>query len=420
MRIEELQNNLLIKTPDTVEKYLLNIIQQYFKNTENDLEGSREFIITEAVKRMQNELDYNSLGVLSITLPNGEVRKGDVELTLEDFGGEPLISNKLSAFNVNFGTIAGTACEGNDYRLYNARPPIKHTHTIQDITGLEGMLSTIVNQMNKTDIYQHTHDNMDVLNKLTYSGNKTSIDLAVLDGLEDLIDEQVLGIKTKIIQYNTATQNSINDINASIELLDQSIDALHEYVINKCSDYLAQSKSYTDSVFDNVYNNTVNYITNNFVLKDDVQDLIELARKCYTLVGTQKWSFNDILFQTDDDKKYAKLSFDQSIIDELQKREIAISTSENTVFKFFVEYQKNNITYKRPLPILNSEDTMFESFMFPEVNKQTVSGYIKIMMLDDLVCQAVLFDNGDKLEYSVLNNSNIVCDIFAKDILSSL
>ena len=63
---------------------------------------------------------------------------------------------------------------------------------------------------------------------------------------------------------------------------------------------------------------------------------------------------------------------------------------------------------------------MFESFMFPEVNKQTVSGYIKRMMLDDLVCQAVLFDNNNKLEYSILNNSNIVCDIFAKDILSSL
>lgn len=420
MRIEELQNNLLIKTPDTVEKYLLNIIQQYFKNTDTDMEGSREFIINEAVKRMQTELDYNSLGVLSITLPSGEVRKGDVEITLEDLNGEPLISNKLSAFNVNFGQIAGTACEGNDYRLYNARPPIKHTHTIQDVTGLEGMLSTILNKINKTDIYQHTHDNLSTLNKLTYSGNKTTIDLTILDNLEELIDEQVTGIKSKISQYDTNTQNSINDINMSIDLLDQSIDDLHEYVINQCTQFLTQSKSYTDNIFNTQYTSTINYINDNFVLKDDVQDLINVAKNCYTLVGTQRWLFSDILFQTGDKQKYAKLSFDLNIIDELQKREIAISTSENIIFKFFVEYKDNGVVYKRPLPVFNKNDLLSEPFMFPEINKQKVSGYIKMMMLDGLICQAVIYDDDAKMESSILMNGYITCDVYARDILSDL
>lgn len=41
---------------------------------------------------------------------------------------EPIISTKNSAFNVNFGTAAGTACVGNDGRLSDARTPTSHTH----------------------------------------------------------------------------------------------------------------------------------------------------------------------------------------------------------------------------------------------------------------------------------------------------
>ena len=100
MRIEELQNNMYIKSTDSVEKYLLNIIQEYFRDSNEALEGSKEYIIREAVDRLRTEMDYNSLGVLSITLPNGETRTGDVSITLEDLGGEPLISPKLSAFNI--------------------------------------------------------------------------------------------------------------------------------------------------------------------------------------------------------------------------------------------------------------------------------------------------------------------------------
>jgi hypothetical protein len=40
---------------------------------------------------------------------------------------EPKFS-KNSAFNKNFGTSAGTVCEGNDSRLSNARPPTAHNH----------------------------------------------------------------------------------------------------------------------------------------------------------------------------------------------------------------------------------------------------------------------------------------------------
>ena len=45
-----------------------------------------------------------------------------------------LIITKLTAFNKNFGTTAGTICEGNDARLSNARTPLAHTHKKADIS----------------------------------------------------------------------------------------------------------------------------------------------------------------------------------------------------------------------------------------------------------------------------------------------
>ena len=54
--------------------------------------------------------DLNRLNRLGISVTNINI-----------LGGEPLISPKLSAFNVNFGQEKNTACEGNDPRLSDAR-----------------------------------------------------------------------------------------------------------------------------------------------------------------------------------------------------------------------------------------------------------------------------------------------------------
>lgn len=48
--------------------------------------------------------------------------------------------SKNTAFNKNFGTTAGTVCQGNDIRLSNARTPTAHTHIISDISGLQTAL----------------------------------------------------------------------------------------------------------------------------------------------------------------------------------------------------------------------------------------------------------------------------------------
>ena len=54
-------------------------------------------------------------------------------LTPEEIGAEPYIIKK-TAFNKDFGTLAGTVCEGDDPRLSDTRTPSAHPHLKADIT----------------------------------------------------------------------------------------------------------------------------------------------------------------------------------------------------------------------------------------------------------------------------------------------
>ena len=176
MRMEELSDSRYIKNTDTVERYLLNLVQEYFKNSNITPTTSKEYIIKRAVERMREEISYDSIGVLSITLPDGEKRTGAITITLEDLNGEPLISPKYSAFNVNFGNEKNTACEGDDPRLSDARKPLQHEHDIKDIIGLEGILSTLIGRIERIGGFAHEHSNKNVLDILIYTGEKVSID----------------------------------------------------------------------------------------------------------------------------------------------------------------------------------------------------------------------------------------------------
>lgn len=53
-------------------------------------------------------------------------------------GGGDLSADR--AFDVDYGTTAGTAAQGNDGRLSDARTPLAHTHPIGDVVGLQPAL----------------------------------------------------------------------------------------------------------------------------------------------------------------------------------------------------------------------------------------------------------------------------------------
>lgn len=54
-------------------------------------------------------------------------------------GGGDLSANRSLA--VAYGSTAGTACQGNDSRLSDARTPTAHTHTTANVTGLDAALA---------------------------------------------------------------------------------------------------------------------------------------------------------------------------------------------------------------------------------------------------------------------------------------
>lgn len=419
MRISELQENMYIKSIDTVEQYLLSIIQKYFENNDEAIEGSIEFIIQEAVNRIQQELDYNSLGVLKIKFPDGTEETGDVTITLDKLNGEPLISPKLSAFNVNFGNQANTACEGNDPRLSDPRMPIKHTHPIDDVLGLEGLISSLLGKINKNDVYSHVHTNKNVLDKIIYTGKKDKIDLVMLDDFEEKLNTAINNIKNKIITYSQETQEKIDAINANLVILNNKIDAFKEYVITKCEEYLTEAKGYTDTIFTESVTNTKQWIDDNYVKKEHIQKLIDIANSVYTLVGTSKWDYNLLKFELDDDKRVVELELDENILNELQHREIGIGESNDIIFKFFFQYEVSydgaSTVYKQPLPYLDNFSIDYEPYIYPLYKKSTVSGYIKMMKSDTKFLKLVVMNDDNKLP-SEMKEGTIVCDVYARDL----
>lgn len=104
------------------------------------------------------EKQYTVGKVVEIALPDKYVsgvkgerettyRTGDVNITAENIGAEPKLVTKNTAFNKNFGTSAGTVCEGNDSRLSDARTPIDNSVTKQKLsTELQGVLEGIANR----------------------------------------------------------------------------------------------------------------------------------------------------------------------------------------------------------------------------------------------------------------------------------
>lgn len=125
MNIEKKNNNIYTKELDTMDAYLLNIIKRFFQNDVETINNSAEAIILEAVTRAKKEIRLDGrYGVSSIN-----DRSGAVTITAGDIGAEPVILEKHTAFNKDFGTEEDTVCEGNDPRLSDARVPLEHTHS---------------------------------------------------------------------------------------------------------------------------------------------------------------------------------------------------------------------------------------------------------------------------------------------------
>ena len=360
MRMEELSDSRYVKSTDQVERYLLGLVEEYCKNSNVSSPSSREYIIKRAVQRMKEEISFEGIGVLSVTLPDGEQRTGAVNITLEDLNGEPLISPKLSAFNVSFGNEQNTACEGNDPRLSDARKPLKHQHEIKDIIGLEGQLSTLEGLLNRTGQFEHEHTNKNILDMLVYTGDKTVIDLTLLDTIKDDIQKLVDKIREEIIAHKQEINNKITEVNTKITEVKQEIENLKQFIIDKNEEYYKKSTDYTDTKITET-ENALNQKIDKLVTKEMLNGILDIANKAYTFVGQSVYTINSVI---DNNTQ----SINQSILDEI----IARGTSlDKCVFDISLKYlSSDGQIFVYTLPYLIFKDN-------------TVCGMIQVELLND-------------------------------------
>ena len=389
MKMEELSNNRYIKNTDTVERYLLQLVSDFFKNNSAAHVNSMEFIINKALKRMKEEISFENIGVTSITLPNGQVLTGAITLTLEQLNGEPSIQPKLTAFNVDFGNEANTACEGNDVRLSDKREPLEHEHEISDIIGLEGKLSTILGRIDRVNGLVHVHKNKDILDKLTYSGDKTSIDLTILDTLDESIFNEIEAIKELIKNYKDEIPSLVNDISNTINDIENEINNANNLILSTSEQYLSEAKQYTDTKFneiqDNVFDKLDEYITG---------DMLEYSLKnAISLVGTINIPLNQIININSSVSVDGKHQIPNTIIEELDKRKQFINDCQ---IEFFIKDKSNGISHSLPYVIFNEEKII-----------GSISG-------------GIISDNNIYIKYSKISDSTSPIELSNSDIIVKL
>lgn len=380
MRMEELSDNRYIKGVDTVERYLLNLVQDYFKNFDTASTTSREYIIEKALERMKEEITFDSIGVLSITLPDGEMKTGAVSITLEDLNGEPIISPKMSAFNVNFGTDSKTACEGNDPRLSDARKPLEHQHKISDIIGLEGILSTISGKVERMDGFLHEHSNKNVLDILVYTGNNSTIDLTILETLENKVIKITDEIRENIIEFTKETNDKITVINQKVSEIDTKVTETRQYALDTNKEYYNLSKKYTDEYISKTQEE-IEAEFDKLVTKDILGEIFEIASNVYTLVGSMEFDLNDKLDFTNEVKQQSvSIDIDPDILSELLARGQKLKDCQIETIIQYKELTTNKMV-NGVLPYIMFNDNIVDG----SIQLSTVYTYNKILLSLDSV-----------------------------------
>lgn len=364
MRMEELSENRYLKRADTVEAYLLNLVQDYFEKVQTTPEGSMERIIEKCVARMDEELDYDGVGVTGILLPGDtEPRNGAVNISLELIGGEPIISPKRSAFNVDFGDSSNTACEGNDPRLSDARQPLSHTHTMADIQGLDGRISTIDGKITRALGLCHEHSNKTVLDKIIYSGNKETVDLADLETMQGRFDEAIENVRNDFTTLRATIEERIDDLNDVIDEINRTASQLYDYIIQKNEEYKASVNSYTDTKISEA-TTQMSAKLNDYVKKTELGPANETLSNVYTLVGSMTIPFSTY-FTMDNNNEVHEFAISQDILAELSAR---TKTLNDCIFEVYLQYIRDGKNVHACLPYLSISDHVYKGMLTASVD----------------------------------------------------
>lgn len=232
----EKKDNYYVKELDNVERYLLRIIKRYFDIEELNNKNTINAIIAEAMTRYKNTIIYERSGVDALNN-----KAGIVNVDIRSFNGERAFDKK-TAFNKDFGEDAETICEGDDPRLSDKREPTLHNHLIKDVNELRETLDSIKKEI--ANYSKHLHTNLQVLDKIIYSGTKEQIDLIELEQLLSIINPLLqaltirkMELKTTYNTYEERIRNMIiefEDVKKYIKYLDSELKkVLEKYTDDK-------------------------------------------------------------------------------------------------------------------------------------------------------------------------------------------
>lgn len=350
MRMEELSEARYLKRADSVESYLLGLIQEYFQKTGTTPQGSMENIIEKCVARMSEDLEYDGVGVTGIFLPGDtEARTGSVSITLDDLNGEPKIYPKKTAFNVDFGDMMNTACEGNDPRLSDAREPLEHHHTLDDIQGLNGKLSTIDGKVSRALSLAHDHDNIAILNKIVYTGYKDTVDLADIEKSDDRFRNEIERVQNVVNDYNTSDESRKQEILDALNGVSGSTGSIQTFVEQSNDTHLEEAKAYVDEKCTEA-NQQITMMLTEYAKNEDITRIMnELLSNTYTIVGSMDLNITDhIPFAAQHETKEVPIS--QTILNEINRRGVSLS---QCIMEATLKYKDGaNGNVIRPIPYI--------------------------------------------------------------------
>lgn len=361
--MKEHENNIYTKDDmDKIKKYLLSIISRYFDINKEYTKEEEESIIIEAYTRLKEEL--NALIKDYVICINN--KSGAIDLSIEDLNGEPAFK-KRTAFNKDFDEeekdIDNTVVKGNDHRLFDAREPLYHIHSIDDINGLREALDAL--QIKSKDV--HYHDNQRVLDMLRYAGKMTNIDLILL---EDLIERTLKSIdrfkETDIYIYNIYRKFVNNFVNIAVDV-ENLIKEIQEY-INTHLVWLEESEAYTDKNVNRI-KNTINKELENYLSKKEFDKLYEVLDNAPFLIETITKDIPESAFTLVDyqSENTNIIETDEKILQEtgnsiinLKTNDISLKPNNNTISAInnlnsakingYFEYQKDGINRRQKLP----------------------------------------------------------------------
>lgn len=227
----EKKNNYYVKELDNVERYLLRIIKRYFDIEELNNKNTINAIIAEAMTRYKSSIIYERRGVDALN-----DKAGIVNVNIRSFNGEKSF-DKGTAFNKDFGTDADTICEGNDYRLSNKREPTAHNHLIKNINELREQLDALKKEI--TGYSNHLHKNLQLLEKIIYTGDREQIDLleveqllSVIAPLLQLLNIRKVELKNTYDNYKDGVEDAIAEFE-NIKKYMRYLDTELEKVLKK-------------------------------------------------------------------------------------------------------------------------------------------------------------------------------------------